>query len=95
MIQVKAQPIREVDDQLMAKEMEEALGKNADEAIAQGLESSTDLYKTRSIVPGIIVDDHGDEIVVDIGYKSEGHVSRDEFKEEEIEIGVHRSSHDR
>ena len=88
MIQVKAQRIREVDDQLMAKELEAALGKNADEAIAQGLESSTDLYKIRSIVPGIIVDDHGDEIVVDIGYKSEGHVSRDEFKEEEIEVGV-------
>lgn len=88
MIQVKAKRIREVDDQLMAKELEECLGKNADEAIASGLESSTDLYKVRSIVPGIIVDDHADDIVVDIGYKSEGQVSRDEFKEEEIEVGA-------
>ena len=88
MVHAKAKRIHEVDDQLMATELEACLGKDADKAIADGLESSKDLYTVRSIVSGIIVDDLGDDIVVDIGYKSEGQVSRDEFKEEEVEVGL-------
>lgn len=88
MIQEKARRIQEVDEQLMARELEACLGKDADKTLEEGLETSTDLYSVRSIVGGIIVDDLGDDIIVDIGYKSEGQVSRDEFKEEEIEIGA-------
>ena len=57
MIKEKARRIREVDDLSMARELEECLGKDADSTIAEGLESSSDLYSIRSIVSGIVVDD--------------------------------------
>ncbi|NRA38676.1 MAG: 30S ribosomal protein S1, partial [Planctomycetes bacterium] len=87
MVLLKAKRIQEVDDQLMATELEACLGKDADNAITEGIATSSDLYKVRSIVSGVIVDDMNDDIVVDIGYKSEGQVNRDEFKDEEIEVG--------
>ena len=81
------QQIRFVDDQLMATELEAAIGEGADEAIAKGVEQTSELFAPRSIVSGFVVGKHGDDIVVDIGYKSEGCVPSDEFPEDDIDLG--------
>lgn len=83
----RAQRITAVDDQLLAIEMEAAGASRLDELLGNGLEASRSLFDARSIVPGIIVEDLGDEVVVDIGYKSEGYVPAAEFSDGEVQVG--------
>jgi small subunit ribosomal protein S1 len=84
----RAKRIFAVDDQLMATEMESVLAGEQAEELLKNIQSEDELFRVRSIVSGIIVDEFGDEIVVDIGYKSEGYVPRSEFKEDaDIQVG--------
>lgn len=85
---VKAQAINFVDDQLMATEMEAALGGGEGSELLESLQGEEEHFIVRSIVPGFIVDEFNDDVVVDIGYKSEGYIDRAEFKEmDEIKVG--------
>ncbi len=79
--------IRAIDDILLAQEMEAALGPDADTALKTALEGEINRFETRQIVTGFIVGDHNDAVVVDVGYKSEGIVPREEFTAEESAIG--------
>ncbi len=81
-------PINVVDDQLMARELEAAGCDKAEQLLTESLEASKNLFSVRSIVPGIIVGHQGEEVVIDIGYKSEGYVDAVEFDEGEDELGA-------
>ena len=83
---LRAKPISVVDDQLMAQELEAAGVPQVSTVLDESLTASQSLFNLRSIVPGIIVGTHGDEVVVDIGYKSEGYVDSAEFNEGEDEV---------
>ena len=83
----KAKRINVVDDQLMASELEAIGIQDYEDTLQEGLEASSNLFEVRSIVTGIVVDHLGDEVVVDIGYKSEGYVPSAEFGEDEGEVG--------
>jgi small subunit ribosomal protein S1 len=84
---VKTERIRVVDDILMANELESIFGKEADKALLATLDNEGNRFEVRSIVTGFIVGDHGDSVVVDVGYKSEGIVPREEFSPDEVAIG--------
>ena len=84
---VRTERIRVVDDILMANEMAAVLGGDAEAALKSALESEHNRFEIRSIVTGFVVGDHSDNIVVDVGYKSEGIVPREEFSESEIATG--------
>ena len=79
--------INVVDDVLMATELEAALGKEYEKALLASLDGDKNRFELRSIVTGFIVGEHNDDVVIDIGYKSEGYVSREEFTEDESKIG--------
>jgi small subunit ribosomal protein S1 len=79
--------IQVVDDVLMASELEAALGADVEKALLANLDSDRNRFELRAIVTGFIVGEHNDDVVIDIGYKSEGYVPREEFNEEESKIG--------
>ncbi len=76
-----------VDDALMATELEACLGVEYEKSLLSSLEGDKNRFELRAIVTGFIVGEHGDDVVIDIGYKSEGYVSREEFNEEEAKVG--------
>jgi len=76
-----------VDDILMAAELESALGVEYEKALLSSLDGDKNRFELRAIVTGFIVGEHGDDVVIDIGYKSEGYVPREEFNEEEAKVG--------
>ena len=83
----RTERIHVVDDILMANEMAAVLGGDAEAALKSALENEHNRFEIRSIVTGFVVGDHSDNIVVDVGYKSEGIVPREEFSESEIATG--------
>ncbi|MHC5068017.1 MAG: 30S ribosomal protein S1, partial [Planctomycetota bacterium] len=84
----RAKRIVAVDDQLLARELEAAGVADAEALLSAGSDGSQDQFAPRNIVPGFVVGDLGDEIVIDIGYKSEGYVGREEFPADvDVEIG--------
>lgn len=83
----RAKRIHAVDDQLLATELEAAGADDAVALLTEGADTR-DQFSVRSIVTGFVVSDLGDEIVVDIGYKSEGYVNRAEFGDaDQVEVG--------
>lgn len=76
-----------VDDILMASELESALGAEYEKLLLSSLDGDKNRFELRAIVTGFIVGEHGDDVVIDIGYKSEGYVPREEFNEEEAKVG--------
>ena len=76
-----------VDDILMATELETALGAEYEKLLLSSLDGDKNRFELRAIVTGFIVGEHGDDVVIDIGYKSEGYVPREEFNEEEAKVG--------
>ena len=76
----------EVDD----SELEKALGASlaeldADETAMDAVYNHTDqTFETNTIVEGTVIRIESDEVLVDIGYKSEGIVQRDEWGEEDV-----------
>jgi small subunit ribosomal protein S1 len=76
-----------VDDALMATELEACLGVEYEKSLLSSLEGDKNRFELRAIVTGFIVGEHGDDVVIDIGYKSEGYVSREEFNIDEAKVG--------
>ena len=76
-----------VDDALMATELEACLGVEYEKSLLSSLEGDKNRFELRAIVTGFIVGEHGDDVVIDIGYKSEGYVSREEFNLDEAKVG--------
>jgi small subunit ribosomal protein S1 len=83
----KLERISVVDDALMATELEAALGSDSEQALLANLDSDRSRFELRAIVTGFIVAEHNDDIVIDIGYKSEGYVPREEFNEDDSKVG--------
>jgi small subunit ribosomal protein S1 len=63
-------------------EVEENYNQDFELAISEWLKSSEKDYEANKIVSGRVVEIRGDEVVIDIGYKSEGLIKVDEWKEE-------------
>ena len=83
----KRERINVVDDVLMAAELEAALGTEVEQSLLANLDGDRSRFGLRAIVTGFIVSEHNDDMVIDIGYKSEGYVPREEFNDDEGKIG--------
>ena len=57
------------------------------EASEQMYEASMQNFGVNRVITGKIINVHGDDVVVDVGYKSEGIVSAQEFTEAPPEVG--------
>jgi small subunit ribosomal protein S1 len=84
---LRSDRISVVDDALMATELEAALGADAEKLFLASLDTDKNRYESRTIVTGFIVGTHNEDVVVDIGYKSEGVVPKEEFNDNEVVIG--------
>jgi len=76
-----------IEEEELAREMEAAGADNAEEIMLEGLKESEELFEVRSIVTGLVAGVDNDEVVIDVGYKSEGYIHQDEFREGEAEVG--------
>ena len=69
-------------------EVQAALADPSIPDINQAIDDSMKSFEPGSLITGRIIGVHGDDIIVDVGYKSEGILSRSEFGEnEEIKPG--------
>ncbi len=84
----RLEPICVVDDALMATELEAAMQGDVEKLFLSSLDSGKSAFEVRAIVTGFIVGHHNDDIVIDIGYKSEGVVPREEFGPDEGSVGA-------
>jgi small subunit ribosomal protein S1 len=84
---LRIERISVVDDALMATELEKAFGGDIEAQLKASLDAGKNQYDARQIVTGFVVGYHNDDIVVDIGYKSEGCVGRAEFTEADVPVG--------
>jgi small subunit ribosomal protein S1 len=77
--------IKELDKEQEAvdREVEEAFSEVSGEEGEERLyETTMQNFEINKIIPGRVINVHGDDVVVDIGYKSEGVVSASEFQGE-------------
>ncbi len=79
--------INVVDDILLASELEAILGTEYEKFLVASLDTSKNAFEPRTIVTGFVVGHHNDDVVIDIGYKSEGVVPGEEFMAGDTSIG--------
>ncbi|UCD29226.1 MAG: 30S ribosomal protein S1 [Planctomycetota bacterium] len=78
-----------IDDNQIEKELAEALGAGAlEEAIAAKVDETIGNFKSGSILKGRVIGTAGDQVVIDVGLKSEGLVSMNEWDDKSaIDMG--------
>ncbi len=86
-MQAFREKIAVVDDVLMAQEIEAILGTEYEKALVATLDTSKNAFEPRTIVTGFVVGYHNENIVIDIGYKSEGVVAVEEFTDADQSMG--------
>src|SRR5579883_1807157 len=64
---------------------EDPLQGDFEQAIAEWIGQADKDYEANKIVTGKVVEIRGEEVVIDIGYKSEGLIRIDEWREEGVE----------
>lgn len=70
------------------REVEAALADPSMPDISRAIDDSMKSFSPGSLITGRVISVHGDDVVVDVGYKSEGIISRGEFGyDEEINPG--------
>ncbi|BBM81737.1 30S ribosomal protein S1 [Candidatus Uabimicrobium amorphum] len=68
-----------VEQEVLEREVAEAMGEIASEDMAQLYDDSTKEFEPDKIVQGKVINVTNDVVVIDVGYKSEGEVSCSEF----------------
>ena len=77
-----------IDQDKINEEVEDALGELTEEELEQQLDESVREYSVDTVLEGEVVDIVDDDVMVDVGYKSEGIVPMREWEDpEEISVG--------
>jgi small subunit ribosomal protein S1 len=77
-----------LNDPDIDREVEKVLGQvEAEEDLQKMYEDSIQAFETGSVVAGRVVRVIGNDAVIDVGFKSEGSVPLEEFRDGEVEIG--------
>ncbi len=76
-----------IDPEEIEQELQQALQGVEAEDIERRLDDSVQDFSVNTVLEGVVVDFTNNEVMLDIGYKSEGVVPRSEWGEEEVEIG--------
>ncbi len=78
----------DIDEQEINQQIEDALGSGDQEEILKLIDSTVQNFEPGTILKGTIVNHIGDDVIVEVGLKSEGCVSEQEFDDpSEIRIG--------
>ena len=78
----------EIDDQEIEKQVEQILGTDSEEDMLSGIDETVSSFEPGAILNGTIVNLIGDEVIIEVGLKSEGSVSKTEFDDlDQIQIG--------
>ena len=78
----------EIDDQELEQQIHQALGTNGDADMLEVIDKTVSNFEPGTILTGKIVNYIGDDVIVEVGLKSEGTVSASEFDDpSEINIG--------
>src|SRR5688572_5327129 len=76
---------RNLIHQIDISDLEHDLEGDFEKEIASWIGQDTTVYETNKIVTGKVRDIRGEDVLIDIGYKSEGIVKIDEWKEEGVD----------
>jgi small subunit ribosomal protein S1 len=76
---------RNLIHQFDVSDLDAQLEQEFTEAITDWVSKDTTVYETNKIVEGKVREIRGEDVLIDIGYKSEGVVKIDEWKEEGVE----------
>ncbi|XZE43232.1 30S ribosomal protein S1 [Pirellulaceae bacterium SH467] len=75
--------IRSLEDELLEQELDMMFGDTAEELILDSLEDANRQFDVNQIVEGKIVEINDEFVVVDVGFKSEGAIHKNEWEEGE------------
>jgi small subunit ribosomal protein S1 len=75
--------IRSLEDDLLEQELEDMFGDSAEELILDSLDDANKQFDVNQIVEGKIVEINEEFVVVDVGFKSEGAIHKNEWEEGE------------
>ncbi len=75
--------IRSLEDDLLEQELEAMFGDSAEELILDSLDDANKQFDVNQIVEGKIVEINEEFVVVDVGFKSEGAIHKNEWEEGE------------
>jgi small subunit ribosomal protein S1 len=74
--------LRQYDSDDAERELQEAFGGNDDFDIDSWLPNESQVFESNKIVSGRVLEIRGEDVVIDIGYKSEGVIKLDEWRDE-------------
>jgi len=74
------------DNEAIEREVQEAMGGQTEEELSALYENSIRNFEVGSILEGTVIDRRGGDVIIDIGYKSEGLVYLDEFGDRAQEV---------
>jgi len=78
----------EIDDLEIEKQVDLILGTDSDKDMLSGIDKTVSSFEPGAILNGTIVNLIGDEVIIEVGLKSEGSVSKIEFDDlDQIQIG--------
>ena len=75
--------IRSLEDELLEQELEMMFGDTAETLVLESLEDANKQFDVNQIVEGKIVEINDEFVVVDVGFKSEGAIHKNEWDENE------------
>jgi small subunit ribosomal protein S1 len=75
--------IRSLEDDLLEQELEDMFGDSAEDLILDSLDDANKQFDVNQIVEGKIVEINEEFVVVDVGFKSEGAIHKNEWEEGE------------
>ncbi len=75
--------IRSLEDEILEQELEMMFGDTAETLVLESLEDANKQFDVNQIVEGKIVEINDEFVVVDVGFKSEGAIHKNEWDENE------------
>ncbi len=75
--------IRSLEDEILEQELEMMFGDSAEALVLESLEDANKQFDVNQIVEGKIVEINDEFVVVDVGFKSEGAIHKNEWDENE------------
>ncbi len=75
--------IRSLEDEILEQELEMMFGDSAETLVLESLEDANKQFDVNQIVEGKIVEINDEFVVVDVGFKSEGAIHKNEWDENE------------
>ena len=73
--------VRSLDDDTLEDELAGMFGDSAEELLLDSLEDANKQFDVNQIVEGKIVEINEEFVVVDVGFKSEGAIPKNEWEE--------------